>query len=98
MVAMAIRDLGLKPSELYDMELCEYVLYAEGFVIRRDREAANFRRLYTLIHDVNVSPENQIGGSLEKINAHWPLGIDDIEPPKALTEDEMIEKFRLLQI
>lgn len=48
----------------------------EGFFNRSDREDVRFRKLWAIIHDVNVAKSDRISGSIAKMHRYWPINID----------------------
>lgn len=81
------------------MEFKESVLFMEGFFNRRDEDEIRFRKLWTLMHDVNVERRDRIGNSISKMHRYWPINLDKKLMPTemsifTMTEAEMMQTFK----
>lgn len=95
MLDNAVINLGLKPSEFWDMRFVDYL----RFVIHKAKEEANewdrFRCLYSIINNVNASKKSE----QKKPKEMLPLWIDKwallnkkpIIPP---TEEEKLQMLK----
>lgn len=69
---MAIGELQIKPDEFWRLTNGELMAILGGYVIRRDKESANHRNLYTLFWNANKDKNT----ALKMPKDLWPLDID----------------------